>query len=263
MTLKASEAECRLPQLPMISGLCTTHVEQGGKGMPAFIFSSTLCQYLRVLLPLASALAAESAEATVFTVGGSGDKSTACTLADAITAAIFNTRTGGCPAGSEDDTIELTGDVVLTEALPVVASDCRYYPDPCVQTRITIDGNGHSITLSDAPNTPVFDLLSLRVACGDGFYSVPPSVMLYNVTLQQGKTGISPISDTTGLECPPMLVLTNTRVFGNRGDGISARFASMQIANSPIADDGGRGIKGHGGGIDPTRLRATLGERHR
>ncbi|HYE35373.1 right-handed parallel beta-helix repeat-containing protein [Methylocaldum sp.] len=219
--------------------------------MVAFIFSATLHRYLLVFAALL-ALAAESAEATILTVGAIDGNGAACTLADAITAANTNTTTGGCPAGSADDTVELTGDVILTEALPVVMSDCRYYPAPCVQTRITINGHGHSIARSIDPNTPVFDLLSLLVICGDGFYAVPPSVTLNGVALKHGQTGISLRSRTTGLECPPSLVLTNSRVSGNSGDGISARLASVHVTNSTIADNGGRGINGYAADIDVT-----------
>jgi hypothetical protein len=76
---------------------------QGGKDMTAFIFSTSLHRYLLVL-PVLFALTAESVEATVFTVGRTGGIGAACTLADAIIAADNNIPTGGCPAGSEDDT---------------------------------------------------------------------------------------------------------------------------------------------------------------
>ena len=42
---------------------------------------------------------------------------TSCTLGDAITAANTDAAVGGCTAGSGADTIELTTDVTLTEAV--------------------------------------------------------------------------------------------------------------------------------------------------
>ena len=57
-----------------------------------------------------------------------------CSLADKITAANTDRVSGECPAGSGADRITLTGDIVLSEALPVIASD------------ITIDGAGYSIS---------------------------------------------------------------------------------------------------------------------
>ena len=50
------------------------------------------------------------------TVGG------ACNLYAAITAANTDTSVGGCPAGSGEDSIYLTVDVALTNALPSVTS---------------------------------------------------------------------------------------------------------------------------------------------
>ena len=45
-----------------------------------------------------------------------------CSLADAITAANTDTATGGCQAGSGDDTITLTGNITLGAELPEIAS---------------------------------------------------------------------------------------------------------------------------------------------
>lgn len=57
-----------------------------------------------------------------------------CSLADAISAANSDAATGGCPAGSDVDTIALTGDVTLTAALPEIKSEIR------------IEGNGYTIS---------------------------------------------------------------------------------------------------------------------
>lgn len=57
-----------------------------------------------------------------------------CSLADAITAANSDAASGGCPAGSDADTIALTGNVTLDSPLPVIESE------------ITIEGNGHTIS---------------------------------------------------------------------------------------------------------------------
>ena len=58
----------------------------------------------------------------------------ACSLHDAIVAANQDKAVGGCPAGSGADTIYLTGDITLSEALPVIASV------------ISIDGEGYTIS---------------------------------------------------------------------------------------------------------------------
>ncbi len=62
-----------------------------------------------------------------------------CTLAGAITAANTDTATGGCPAGSGNDTITLETDVILDAELPQIASP------------ITIEGQEHSIDGNDDP----------------------------------------------------------------------------------------------------------------
>ena len=57
-----------------------------------------------------------------------------CSLADAIRAAESDSETGGCQAGSDADTIYLTGDVTLAAELPQIASV------------ITIEGGGYTIS---------------------------------------------------------------------------------------------------------------------
>jgi hypothetical protein len=217
--------------------------------MTAFGFSRVPRRHLLLFAALFGSTV-ESAEATTLTVGAIDANGMACTLADAIVAADNNISTGGCPAGSEDDTdiIELTGDVILAEALPEVRSYCSPEPDPCaesVQTRITINGHGHSIARSRDPDTPEFDLLTLFALCGEGIFMPPPIVMLNDVVLKHGQTGISLKVATLGIECPPELELVNSRITDNSGDGISARFASMRLTNSVIESNGGRGIGGY------------------
>ena len=58
----------------------------------------------------------------------------ACSLHHAITAANTDEASGGCPAGAGADTIYLTGDVILSEELPVI------------RTVISIDGGGFAIS---------------------------------------------------------------------------------------------------------------------
>ena len=57
-----------------------------------------------------------------------------CSLADAIQAAESDSAISGCPAGDGADTIHLTGDVRLEHELPQV------------ETEITIEGNGYTIS---------------------------------------------------------------------------------------------------------------------
>ena len=83
-----------------------------------------------------------------------------CSLADRIRAANTDRASGDCPAGSGADTITLTGDIVLNQALPTITSD------------ITIDGAGFSIS-------------------GDGAHRIfevvyPGALTLENITLKDG-----------------------------------------------------------------------------
>ena len=66
----------------------------------------------------------------------------ACSLHDAIAAANRDEAVGGCPAGAGADTIYLTGDVTLSEMLPIIDSV------------ISIDGDG--FTISGDKRFPIF-----------------------------------------------------------------------------------------------------------
>ena len=72
---------------------------------------------------------------------------TVCTLADAITAANTDTATGGCPAGSGADTLNITTDITLTNELPTIVGG------------VTIEGNGNTVERSSAAGTPDFRIL--------------------------------------------------------------------------------------------------------
>ena len=83
-----------------------------------------------------------------------------CSLAGMIIAANTDRASGDCPAGSGADTITLTGDIVLSQALPTITSD------------IIIDGAGFSIS-------------------GDGAHRIfevywPGALTLENITLKDG-----------------------------------------------------------------------------
>ena len=57
-----------------------------------------------------------------------------CSLSNAIRAANTDAARGGCPAGSDADTITLTGNITMTAAHPQITSN------------ITIQGGGYSIS---------------------------------------------------------------------------------------------------------------------
>jgi hypothetical protein len=81
------------------------------------------------------ALCAVPVHADAITVDG-----TACTLANAITAANTDAVVGGCTTGNGADTLTLTNDISLTSALPAITS------------QIIIEGGGHTIARTGGPN---------------------------------------------------------------------------------------------------------------
>jgi len=147
-----------------------------------------------------------------------------CTLGDAITAANNDAPTGGCPAGSGADEIQLTADVVLLAPLPALAGE------------VTVEGNGFAVSRdAAAPDFSVLHLIS------------PAPVALQNLTVSNGSAseGGGIFSEVSG-----PVTLSNTSILDNEalgnGGGIAAYGASLTITNSTIE---GNNAGGRGGGI--------------
>ncbi len=160
--------------------------------------------------------------ATITVTGG-------CSLADAITAANTDSATGGCPAGSGLDTIELTGDVLLTSALPIVAGETMF------------DGNNHTVGRdAGAPDFRIFEL------------DVSGDVEMRDIRITNGAAddGAGIFADSSAL------TLQNTTITGNeataRGGGIYAgvNLSTLSLNESTISDntalDGGGVYSGLG-----------------
>jgi hypothetical protein len=165
-------------------------------------------------LLLALGLAPQTARAETISVGG------ACTLADAITAANTDTATGGCPAGSGADTLDLTVDVGLTAALPQISS------------QITLAGNGHTISRTSG-NLRLLDV----VASGD--------LTLQHANLSGGYTG----DNGGGIQNAGTLTMEDSTLSGSaatHGGGISNNGA-LTIKYSTLSGNWARG--GAGGAI--------------
>ncbi|MCY4019317.1 MAG: hypothetical protein OXG39_07905 [Chloroflexi bacterium] len=137
-----------------------------------------------------------------------------CTLPEHIQAANQDRAVGVCPAGDGADTIELTGDVVLTEGLPPIQSD------------ITIIGNRHVIIGSG--EHPIFvvnegklTLRDLRLTKGQagagGAIRLEPSTeaTLHSVTISesQAQSG-GAIYNRRGT-----LTINNSSLRNNRANG--------------------------------------------
>ena len=84
-----------------------------------------------------------------------------CSLRDAIIASNTDAPSGGCPAGAGADSIIMTSDVTLTEALPAIGS------------AVSIEGGGY--TISGDNRFRIFDVRGGRLA-------------IKNVTLTDGET---------------------------------------------------------------------------
>jgi cysteine-rich repeat protein len=162
---------------------------------------------------------------------------TTCTLVDAITAANTDTASGGCPAGSGADTVELTTDVTLTA---VVHSDSAGDNGlPPVTSDITVEGSGFKIERSGG--APAFRFF---VVWQNGTLS------LNHVTLENG---VSTYNGGAILNAGT-LNLTNSALSGNssphRGGAIlnsnQMQGATVTVTNSTLsgnwADDQGGGI---------------------
>lgn len=180
---------------------------------------NTLSRIALIMLLLGLTLfpaAALAAPANTITVDGS-----TCTLADAITAANTDTATGGCPAGSGADTINLTVNVTLTSALPQITSE------------ITIQGNNHIIDGNSAHR--IFDISS------DG------DLTLDDLTIQNGKFQ----GNGGGIACTGTLMVTNSTISNNSasydGGGIYNYQGTVTVNNSTIS--GNSAQDGNGGGI--------------
>jgi hypothetical protein len=134
---------------------------------------------------------------------------TTCTLVDAITAANTDTPVGGCAAGSGPDTIELTTDVTLTEAIPQVTS------------AIAIDGDG--FVLQRVPSQPPFVNFFWVLASG--------TLTIDHLTL---RNSVGPAIYMNG----STVELTNSTLVDNgslRGGAVHNRFGTLTVTNSTLS----------------------------
>lgn len=167
------------------------------------------------------ALGQGSALAATITVDG-----TACTLADAITAANTDTATGGCPAGSGADTLALPINSTIT--LSTVNSTVGSLDSglPLITSDITIEGNGTTIERSSVPGTPDFDIFHVN-RTGD--------LTLNQATIRGGSTGIHVFRGA--------LTLNECTISGNASTGVASNDngsegGTIKINNTTISDNG-------------------------
>src|SRR5262245_5261268 len=122
--------------------------------------TTALCDRITVVLCVTFALLFASplyASTITVTSGSGGTGGPGCTLRDAVSAVNNDAPVGGCAAGPGADTILLTVDVSLT-----TADNNGVNGLPIVTTKMTIDGQGHTIS----GNSTTFRILQIA-ATGD------------------------------------------------------------------------------------------------
>jgi hypothetical protein len=167
-----------------------------------------------------------------------------CTLVDAITAANTDTATGGCPAGSEVDTIVLPAGSIQTL---YEVNNSTYGPTglPVITGVITIEGQGSTIVR--ASSAPEFRIMA-----------VTGELTLNETTVRGGvasRDGGEASFRGGGLINFGLFTLTNSTITGNAahygGGGVAnSGRGTLTITNSTIAgnstDYGGGGVLNSG-----------------
>ena len=172
------------------------------------LVGSSIAVALLFAMLLTFAAARPAAAATIVVDG------VTCTLADAITAANTDTATGGCPAGSGADRLDLVADITLTSRLPAIVSE------------VALQGNGH--TVSRLPTAPAFGILEI------GSYRF---VTIDRITITGGQDG-SGGGITVGSVAH--VSITNSSIVDNTagsGGGIDCSICFITLSDSLISDN--------------------------
>ncbi|MGQ0621752.1 MAG: choice-of-anchor Q domain-containing protein [Panacagrimonas sp.] len=189
-----------------------------------------------------------------------------CTLADAITAANTDRRTGGCRPGSGPDTLILPRGSILT--LSAVNSNSEDYGPtglPVISSDITLRGSGSSIVRS--PGAANFRLLAVsfagtlnvqRTTLSGGLLTLTDSPFGGAGILNRGSlslsqstvSGHSSEASGGGIANYGTLNLGRSTVSDNRsegrGGGIANQDGTLSLGNSTVSGNSSRGA---GGGI--------------
>jgi cysteine-rich repeat protein len=152
------------------------------------------------------------AETLFVTTDSGGIGGPDCTLRDAMTAAVTDTASGGCPAGSGDDTIELPEGATIT--LTVVDSDL-YGPNglPAFDEpgTLIVNGNGATIQRDSAAETPEFRFFAVGAV---GF----TTLILNDLTLTNG-VGLDDGGAILGTSSFSRLIANNCTITNNTAEG--------------------------------------------
>ncbi len=190
-------------------------------------------------------LAPARAEIITVTSDSGGTGGPDCTLRDAITAANTDTPTGGCPAGSGADTIELP--VGATIMLTEVDSDTEG-PNglPSITSEIIINGNVTTIQRQTGGGTPDFRLFHI---------AAEGNLMLDHLTASSGSAQMGPFpwNEGGGIMNHGELTLTDSNVSDNTavgGGGGIRNYGELTLTKSNVSDNTTSSY--NGGGIRNT-----------
>jgi len=177
-----------------------------------------------------------------------------CTLVDAITAANTDAPAGSCGAGNGADTIELTGDVTLTERDNVDRGNNGL---PVVTTEVLLDGRGHTIRRSSGAIP--FRLFRIAVDPSLPDDEPAPSLTLLNTTVTGGRLEDSSHGGAISNGAGSYLTLIDSTVSDSyvdngAGGGIYNR-GTMDLIGTTVTANIARGFRA--GGIENTG-KATL-----
>jgi CSLREA domain-containing protein len=179
-------------------------------------------------LMLAPADKAHAAAAlTVNTLADNETDDALCTLREAVTAANNNANFRGCTStgyGADTITFSVSGTILLGESLPPVTA---------AGGALTINGSGHSITISGNNTVKVFSVLA------DAALALR-SLTIANANVEIGGGGVWSMGSLTITNC----AFSNNHAF--QGGGISAVGGTLTVSSSTFS---GNSATNNGGGI--------------
>jgi hypothetical protein len=170
---------------------------------------------------------------------------TTCTLANAITSANNDFATGGCSAGSGNDTIELSADITLTAELPPVNSNIAFSSSGFSTHSIVGDGFHRLFFVGCNGLSPTASFASLILSNG-------------KATGGAGNNGAGGGAGLGGaiFICDGNVSIGGVIFSGNSATGGSSLGSTGYTSDSNIGKggDGGGGMFGSGGagGTDPS-----------
>ena len=162
-----------------------------------------------------------------------------CTLADQIIAANTDAPTGACPAGEGAETIEITRNITLSEALPAITSD------------ITINGKGHTINGNN--RLPIFVIESGAV--------IIKNMTLINGSNPDGYGGAITLRNSARLTVVNVTLRNNRALYGgaiaSKGTSDLKVFDSTFIDNMAELSGGAVWNDGACGNLDNNQFRRS------